>query len=138
MVQKNGSYVIEIANTLATFEEKKTLVEMAGYPVADSPNSRIGTINPAHSLRAFTSHIPGWGIVDLRWKRGGKGAYWFSICCTQGEPGSPSTVWNTIGTSMNTKFRVSGLKPGTWIFRIVAQGTNGPAEPSGYVTVVVG
>lgn len=136
MIQQTGIYVARLANEQPTLLERRALVEMAGYQVCDGPNHRIGAIEPAHRLKATTPGIFCGGIVDLRWKRGGKGAYSFTIMAQMGKDFNENS-WQTIGTSFNTKFRATGLKPGIWVFRVIAQGAAGPAAPSQNAMVVV-
>ena len=137
IIQQTGVYVARLANEQATLIERKALVEMAGYKVCDEPNHRIGAIEPAYSLKVTTPGALGLGYVDLRWKRGGKGAYSFTIQAKMGGKDADAHEWKTIGTSFNTKFRATGLKQGIWLFRVIAQGTAGAAPPTQNAMVMV-
>lgn len=137
MIQQTGIYVARLANEQTTLEKRKAIVELAGYQVCDEPNHRIGAIEPARSLKATTPGTLGLGYVDLRWKRGGKGAYSFTIQAQMGGKDFNYAAWQTIGTSFNTKFRATGLKQGIWVFRVIAQGTAGPAAPTQNAMVMV-
>ena len=137
IIQQTGVYVARLANEQATFEERKGIVELANYEVCNEPNHRIGAIAPAYGLKAITPTAFGMGYVDLRWKRGGKGAYSFIIQAQMSSKGADAKAWQVIGTSFNTKFRATGLKQGIWLFRVIAQGTAGPAAPTQSARVMV-
>lgn len=136
MIQETGVYLIGLTVTQPTYEEKKWFIERTGFETCEGPHHRIGAIEPAYLLNATAAPVLGLRYVDLRWKRGGKGAYSFTIEGQLSE-GFDIDVWQTLGTSFNTKFRASGLQPGIWVFRVIAQGAAGPAAPSQMAQAVV-
>jgi len=133
MLVINGAYVLTIANSRETYEERKAVVEAAGYPLANETHEPIVPVQVT-SLSVQVPTIPGDRTIKARWKRGKCNS--FVVQGTNGDPGSPSTEWTQLYVGSRAKCSLT-LAPGQWAIRVIGLYSAGEAPASNNVQFVI-
>ncbi len=129
----NGLYVAGLANAKTTYEQKKALVELAAYPVANDTHNPVEVV-PVTGLKVNVPTIPGMRTVSARWVRGKCDS--FIVMGTQGNPSSPSAEWKQLLICSKAKCEIT-LEPGIWAIRVIGVYSAGQAAPSNDVSFVI-
>ena len=121
-----GLYVLSVANAQASYNDKKAIVELSAFPVANDTHNPVERV-PVTDLKVNVPTIPGDRTIGARWKRGKCNA--FIVQGTMGDPSSPSAEWTQLAVCSKARCEVT-LDPGNWAVRIIGLYSSGPASAS--------
>ncbi len=133
MLYLNGIYASGIANMKETYDEKKAVLVLAGYPISNETHNPVEPVQIT-GLKVEVPTTPGERTINARWRRGK--CEMFLVQGTQGNPSSPTTEWTQLISCRRAKCELT-LAPGEWAIRIVGVYSSGESQPSDDVSFVI-
>ena len=124
--------MLSIANTKETYEEKKAVVELAGYTVANDTHNPVEKL-PVTDVSVKLPTTIGNRTIQARWKKGKCDA--FIVQGTMG-PVTANSQWQQFCVSSRAKCEVT-LEPGQWAIRVIGIYSTGEAEASNPVLFMI-